>query len=143
MTQAQIKPQAAWNLDHVGHAVRNLPEAVQYYQEILGFQVESRETLEKEAVDVVFLKLANSFVELIAPREGNVTLNRFLEKRGEGLHHVCYKVPSVTAELERLRSLGVKLIDQTARAGSRGLFVGFLHPSSCRGALIELCSDSV
>lgn len=127
----------------MGHAVRNLAEAVQYYEQILGFQVECRETLEKEAVDVVFLALANSSVELIAPRDGNITLNRFLEKRGEGLHHVCYKVPSVTGELERLRALGVKLIDESPRVGSRGLFVAFIHPSSCRGAMIELCSDSV
>jgi len=130
-----------WSLDHVGHAVRDLPQALQYYQEILGFQVECRETLEKEGVEVVFLKLANTLIEIIAPLGGNRSLNSFLEKRGEGLHHICYRVPSVSSELQRLTTVGIRLVDDKPRQGSRGLYVAFVHPSSSHGILVELCSE--
>ena len=129
-----------WTLDHVGHAAPSLEPVIELYTRHFGFQVECRETLAAESVDIVFLRLANTLIEVIAPLAGNKTLQKFLDTRGPGLHHVCYEVSSVNDELKRLESQGFVLIDQKARKGSRGMDVAFLHPRSCGGVLVELCS---
>ena len=133
-----------WVLDHIGHAVNDLDAAIATYTERAGFALIEREELPEHLVGAAFLRgpsrTDHALIELIQPLEGNVTLARFLERRGEGLHHLCYSVVSVGSELERLRALGVTLIDSAPRAGSRGMDVAFLHPKSFHGALIELCS---
>ncbi|MFN8389764.1 MAG: methylmalonyl-CoA epimerase [Bdellovibrionota bacterium] len=131
-----------WKLDHIGHAVQDLTAATAFYTETLGFSVECRETLEEQRIDIVFCRMNDTLVELLAPLEGDKVLSSFLQKRGPGLHHICYRVASVSSELRSLSAAGVKLIDQEPRLGSRNLQVAFLHPSSCAGVLIELCGES-
>lgn len=137
--------QPGWSLDHVGHAVRDIDSAISKYQSLFSASIVVRESLQSDGVDVAFLQLPNTLIELIAPQpapNGNPPLIRFLDKRGEGLHHYCFFVPSVASELARLEKLGVELIDTIPRLGSRGMSVAFLHPKSTNGVLIELCSPS-
>lgn len=134
-----------WVLDHIGHAVAELETAIATYRDHAGFSLLEQEELPEHLVRAAFLSAPGAgdkapLIELIQPLPGNLPLARFLERRGEGLHHICYRVPSVAMELERLSAQGVKLIDSTARAGSRGMDVAFLHPKSFHGALVELCS---
>ena len=138
METPQRKP---WEIDHVGHVVKDLVEAEDFYCKTMGYSVEERESLDDQRVEVVFLRGPNGLIELLAPLPGNQNLQRFLSSRGPGLHHICFWVPSVEEELKRLKEQGVKLIDQAPRPGSRGLQVAFLHPSSCEGVLVEICSE--
>ena len=132
--------QSGWRLDHVAHAVSDLDEKIALYSALFGFELESREVIVEQKVSVAFLRLQNTLLELIAPEESNVTLRKFLEKRGEGLHHICFYVENIREELENLRSKGVKLIDSVPRPGAHGTEIAFIHPHSTGGALIELCS---
>ncbi len=129
-----------WSIDHIGHAVQDLEAAVQFYTSVLGFSEESRERVESHKVDVVFVSKAGSCIELMAPLPGDKKLGAFLSSRGDGLHHICYRVDSVADELERLSKAGVRLVDTTPRPGARGTEIAFLHPKSAHGVLIELCS---
>lgn len=131
-----------WTLDHVAHAVSDLERATQFYTKVLGFEVDLEESLPDQMVSLIFLKMQNSKMELIAPHKQNKSLLRFLNKRGEGLHHICYRVPCVKSELELLRKQGVELIDTIPRAGAYKSSIAFLHPKSFHGALVELCSNA-
>ncbi len=130
---------SGWRLDHVAHAVANLDEKIALYSNLFGFEVESREIIVEQKVSVAFLRLQNTLLELIAPEESNITLKKFLEKRGEGLHHICFLVDNIRGELEKLRAKGAKLIDSEPRPGAHGTEIAFIHPHSTGGALIELC----
>ena len=134
-----------WALDHIGHAVNDLEAAIATYTERAGFSLIEREELPEHRVRAAFLRGPGAtnqapLIELIQPLAGNATLARFLDRRGEGLHHLCYSVASVSQELARLHALGVSLIDAVPRTGSRGMDVAFLHPKSFHGVMIELCS---
>ena len=131
----------AWVLDHIGHVVTNLDESTRRYTELAGGVVELKEDISDQLVQVAFIRIGGSLIELIAPLAGNTNLQSFLKKRGEGLHHLCFKVNSVDAELGRLKTAGIEVIDANPRNGSRGLKVAFLHPRACSGVLIELCSE--
>lgn len=128
-----------WQLDHIGHAVHALEPAIHSLSKTLGFQLLHQEQVLDQLVEVAFLTLGNSVVELLAPLAGNQTLSAFLTKRGQSLHHLAYAVPSVSLELEELKKLGCRLVDQTPRLGARGHHVAFLHPSEGAGILIEIC----
>ena len=128
-----------WTLDHVGIAVADLNRSLAIYRDIFGMEIELRQHVPEHAVDVVFLRSGAASIELIQPLEGNSALKRFLERRGEGMHHVAFAVPDLATELRLLDERGVVLIDKLARPGSRGCHVAFLHPQSCGGTLIELC----
>lgn len=129
-----------WSLDHVGHIVRNLEAASRFYCDHLGFVREEEERSEEHQVDLLFLRRATTVIELLQPHRGNLPLERFLQRKGEGLHHVCFRVTDLQKELERLNALGVDLIDKVPRPGSRGTDVAFLHPKSAFGTMIELCA---
>ena len=140
-----------WPLDHVAHIVRNLDQAIEHYTELLVGNLSTngssseiphfRETLLDHQVELAFIDLEQSSIELIMPTEGNSSLMRFLDSRGESLHHICFRVPSVADELRRLAAQGVELIDTSPRPGARGTEVAFIHPRSCQGVLIEICSE--
>ena len=132
-------PRSGWTLDHVGHAVRDLRAAEQLYTQKLGFTEELRETLPQHLVETIFVRSGDALVELLSPLPGNSTLTKFLEKRGDGLHHLALRVDSVTAELNALAAAGFELIDHAPRIGARNLAVAFVHPRSCGGVLLELC----
>lgn len=140
------KGESLWQLDHVGHAVKNLDEAVAFYTSKLGHVLCSRESLPNQKVEVAFLShdetsTDSGLIELLAPLNGEGPVQKFLDSRGAGLHHVAYHVASVSQELARLQSEGVVVIDKEPRKGARGHYVAFLHPKSCEGVLVELCSQ--
>ncbi len=128
-------------IDHVGIAVRDLEAAVAEYRTALGLEPVHRERVEDQGVDEALFAVGASFVQLLAPTGPDTPVGRFLERRGEGVHHVGYRVTDVAATLERLRGAGVPLVDETPRPGSRGTTVAFAHPKGFRGVLVELVQE--
>jgi methylmalonyl-CoA epimerase len=122
---------------HVGVAVRDLEAGLRFYGDALGLPLVERELLPELGVEVALLKLENAAIELIRPlAEGN-SVARFIERRGEGLHHLCFETPDIEREMTLLRERGVELIDQRPRRGVAGR-VCFLHPRAHAGVLVEL-----
>jgi methylmalonyl-CoA/ethylmalonyl-CoA epimerase len=124
-------------LDHVAVAVGDLDGAVEKYRQVLGVEPGLREHVESQKTEVVLLPTGGADVELIAPR-GNVGLEKFLEKRGPGIHHLAFEVEGIEKALELLKALGVPLVDESPRIGARGHKVAFLHPRATGGVLVEL-----
>jgi methylmalonyl-CoA/ethylmalonyl-CoA epimerase len=125
-------------LDHVGIAVRALDEAIPLYESIAGAAAYGRERVESQGVEVAFVGTGDGRLELLAPTRDDSAIARFLERRGAGMHHLCYRVPDVAAELARYRAAGARLIDETPRPGAAGHLVAFIHPKSTGGVLVEL-----
>lgn len=129
-------------LDHVGIAVRSLDESLPLFESITGGKGHGRERVDSQGVEVVFIGQGDGKIELLAPTRDDSAVARFLAKRGAGMHHLCYRVPSIAAELERYREAGAQLIDQAPRPGAAGHLVAFIHPKSTGGVLTELLEDS-
>ncbi|HEY6342911.1 MAG TPA: methylmalonyl-CoA epimerase [Bryobacteraceae bacterium] len=125
------------SLDHLGIAVRSIERALTFYQQQLGLHVSLRETVAREKVHVAMLPLEGSRIELLEPAEADSPIGKFLEKRGEGLHHVAIKVPDLPAAVERLRASGARLLNDP-RPGAGGHLYVFVHPASTGGVLLEL-----
>jgi methylmalonyl-CoA/ethylmalonyl-CoA epimerase len=125
-------------LAHVGIAVRALDPAVQQWTK-LGFTLEGTETLESMHLRLAFLKGGDSLIELLEPTSPESTVARFLERRGEGIHHLSFYVHDIDAALKRAADAGFELIDRSARSGSHGTRIAFLHPRSLGGVLVEFC----
>lgn len=123
-------------LDHVGIAVRSLESARIY--EVMGLTVDHSETVESQGVKTAFLSVGDSSIELLEPLSDSSPVARFIDKRGEGIHHICFRVKNIEAHLERLEAEGYSLINQTPVPGAHGCRVAFLHPRSANGVLIEL-----
>ncbi len=128
-------------IDHVAIAVRDLDAAVAWYEETLGATVAHRERIERDGVEEALLAVAESYVQLLTPIRDDSPVAKFLEKRGEGIHHVGYRVPDCAAALERMRAAGAETIDAEPRPGSRGTTVAFVHPRTAFGTLIELVQE--
>jgi methylmalonyl-CoA/ethylmalonyl-CoA epimerase len=128
----------ASDIDHVGIAVRDLDTAVLHYGRTLGVEPGHREILELQGVEAVFLDVGHSAIELMAPLRPDSPVGRFLDRRGEGFHHVAYRVDDLPATLAHLDAEGVRLVDRMPREGSRGTRIAFAHPSSFGGVLVEL-----
>lgn len=129
-----------FRIDHLGIAVRSLDAALQFYELQLGFAVGSRETVEQEKVKVAMLPAGASRIELLEATEPDSVIARFIEKRGEGLHHVAIKVPDLAATVERLKTQGARLLNDP-RPGAGGHLYVFVHPSSTGGVLLELIQE--
>ena len=125
-------------LDHVGIAVSSLDDALPLWESITGAEGSGREIVDAQRVEVIFVGTGPGRVELLAPTEPDSPVGRFLQRRGPGIHHLCYRVPDIAAALEQFRDEGYELIDQHARPGAHGHRVAFLHPRSTSGVLIEL-----
>ncbi|MFN7975608.1 MAG: methylmalonyl-CoA epimerase [Acidobacteriota bacterium] len=125
-------------LDHIGIVVKNIDEVLSAYQGGLGMKVAHREVVESEAAEVAFLPLGETRLELLEPKGAGGVLPRFLEKRGPGIHHLCFEVDDVRAALAALRAAGVPLVDEAPRPGAEGCQVAFVHPKGTGGVLIEL-----
>jgi len=128
-------------IDHVGYAVADLGEAIAYHERLYGAQVTHRERLERDGVDEALLAVGQSFIQLLAPTRDDSPVGRFLARNGPGVHHVGYGVANVAATLADLKDLGVRVVDDHPRPGSRGCTVAFLHPKSAMGVLVELVED--
>ena len=125
-------------IDHVGLAVSDLERATALYEGTFGMPVVHRETVESQGVEAVLLDVGEGHVELLHPLGPETVVGRFIAKRGEGLHHVAYRVTDIDSTLATLQGAGIELIDSEARAGIRGSRVAFLHPKATGGALTEL-----
>jgi methylmalonyl-CoA/ethylmalonyl-CoA epimerase len=125
-------------LDHIGIAVRSLASAKIY--EDLGLTIEHVETVETQRVKTAFLSVGDANLELLEPTSPDSPIAKFIEKRGEGIHHICLRVDDLEAHLERLKAAGYRLINEAPVPGAHGCRVAFLHPSAGNGVLIELSS---
>jgi methylmalonyl-CoA epimerase len=128
-----------WALDHIGIAVTDLDQSIAHYQSLAYSSVVLRERLETQGVELAFLNTGDTKIELLAPLNEQSKIARFLSNRGPGLHHICYRVTDIKAELQRLGEAGYTLIDSTPRPGAAGTLIAFLAPQSCQGVLTELC----
>ncbi|MGO9584449.1 MAG: methylmalonyl-CoA epimerase [Acidimicrobiales bacterium] len=128
-------------IDHVAIAVRDLEAAIAWYESALGARVAYRERVERDEVEEALLSVAESFIQLLAPTSDTSPVARFLERKGEGIHHVGYRVSDCAEAIEHLRAAGAELIDESPRPGSRGTTVAFVHPRSAFGTLIELVQE--
>jgi methylmalonyl-CoA epimerase len=128
-------------IDHVAIAVSDLEAAIDYYQRAFGATVDHREVVESDGVEEALLKVADSYIQLLTPTRPDSPVAKSLDKRGEGLHHIGYRVDDCAAALESMRAAGATLIDQAPRPGSRGTTVAFVHPKGSFGTLIELVEE--
>ena len=127
-------------IDHLGIAVRSLDQALKFYRDQLGLEVSLRETVPAEKVNVAMLPLGEPRVELLEPAEPDSVIGKFIDKRGEGLHHVAIRVPDLNASVEKLRASGARLLNEP-RQGAGGHLYVFVHPSSTGGVLLELIQE--
>ena len=128
-------------IDHVAIAVRDLDAAIDWYRSALGAEVEHREVVERDGVEEALLAVAESYVQLIAATHHDSPVAKFLDKRGEGLHHVGYRVDDCAAALEAMVKAGATPIDEAPRPGSRNTTIAFIHPKGSFGTLIELVQE--
>lgn len=128
------------NLYHVAIAVKDMAQAEKLYETALGLKVEHREVVEEQGVNTSMLvpEKGGTAIELLEPVDENSPISKFLEKRGEGIHHICYLVDDIEAVLKRLKDEGVRLIDESPRPGAYNSRVAFIHPKAMNGVLIEL-----
>ena len=126
------------NLDHVGIVVSDLDQAIRGYETRYGVVPLYHETVESQGVEEAMIPVGGSFIQLLRPLAADTPVGRFLERRGEGLHHVAYTVASISAALDHLKGQGARLIDEMPRVGTRGAQIAFVHPGDLGGTLIEL-----
>jgi methylmalonyl-CoA epimerase len=125
-------------MDHIAVVVRDLNEALSFYRDALGLEVDERREVPEEQVEVASFSLGETSIELVQPLGAESGVARFLEKRGEGLHHVCLTVEDIAAAMEQLRDAGADLITEEPRVGADGRRYAFIHPKSAHGVLLEL-----
>lgn len=128
-------------IDHVAIAVHDLDAAIAFYEQAFGAEVVHREIVERDGVDEALLAVAESYVQLLTATRDDSPVARYLEKRGEGLHHVGYRVEDCAAALSSMVAAGATPIDSEPRPGSRGTTVAFIHPKGALGTLIELVEE--
>lgn len=128
-------------IDHVAIAVHDLDAALGWYAEIFGAEVSHREVVERDGVEEALVKVADSYIQLVSPTRQDSPVARFLEARGEGLHHVGYRVADCAAALAAVKEHGGRMIDEVPRPGSRGTTIAFVHPKGSFGTLIELVQE--
>lgn len=125
-------------VDHVGIAVNNVDEAARFYAEALGVEVSEPEYVASEGVKIVFLPKGNGLIELLEPVKETSPIRKFLDNRGEGMHHICFEVEDVEAVMQQVAAFGAQMIDEKPRIGREGRRLAFVHPKSTHGVLIEL-----
>lgn len=128
-------------IDHVAIAVSDLESAIAWYQDNLGATVDHREVVDSDGVEEALLKVAESYIQLLTPTRDDSPVAKYLEKKGEGLHHIGYRVADCGAALEQIKAQGGRVIDEAPRPGSRGTTVAFVHPKTSFGTLIELVQE--
>jgi len=126
-------------LDHIGIAVKNLDEALEIYEGILGLEVENVCAFQEQKVKIAFLLAGETRIELLEPLGNEGPVARFIEKRGEGVHHLALNVVDIEAALQSIKEKGIALVDETPRIGAEGFKIAFLHPKSTKNVLVELC----
>ena len=125
-------------IEHIAVAVADLDAAIALYRDVWGLEVEHRERVEDQGVEEAMVRIGESYIQLLGATGPETTVGKFLERRGEGLHHIAYEVDDLEGALARLKEQGVPLIDEKPRKGGRGHMVAFVHPKGNRGLLVEL-----
>lgn len=126
-------------VDHIGIAVRSIEESLKFYVDILKLELERMEEVESELVRVAFLKAGETKLELLQPTSIDSPIAKFIEKKGEGIHHVALGVSSIDDRIQYLKENGIKMINEVSKVGAGGAQIAFLHPKSTGGVLLELC----
>lgn len=129
------------HIEHIGIAVSNLEESIKYYEEVLGLKCYAIEEVKDQKVKTAFFKVGQTKIELLESTEPDGPIGKFIEKKGEGIHHLAFAVKDLPNALKEAEEKGVQLIDKTPRNGAEGLHIGFLHPKSTKGVLTELCEE--
>ncbi len=127
------------HIEHIGIAVKSIEDAKAYYEDVLGLECYAIEEVADQRVKTAFFKIGQTKIELLEPTSEDSPVAKFLEKRGEGIHHIAFATDDVNKSLQEASDKGIKLIDQKARKGAEGLQIGFLHPKFTKGVLTELC----
>lgn len=125
-------------LDHIGIAVGDLSQALAFYRDALGLEVEPPEEVASQRVRAYFVPVGEAALELLEPTAPDSPIAKFVEKRGPGVHHVTLRVDDIREALARLKARGIRLIDESPRAGAEGALIAFVHPASTHGVLVEL-----
>jgi methylmalonyl-CoA/ethylmalonyl-CoA epimerase len=125
-------------LDHIGIAVANLDEALRFYRDALGLEIDAPEVVESQRVRVHFVPTGETALELLEATAADSAIAKYVAKRGPGLHHITLRVDDLAAVLSHLKARGVRLIDETPRTGAHGALVAFIHPAAAHGVLVEL-----
>ena len=129
------------HIEHIGIAVKNLDESIKYYEDVLGLKCYSIEEVTDQKVKTAFFKVGQTKIELLESTDPEGPIGKFLEKKGEGIHHLAFHVNDLQSALNEAKNKGIRLIDENPRGGAEGLDIGFLHPKSTNGVLTEFCED--
>lgn len=129
------------HIEHIGIAVKSLEESIKYYENILGLKCYAIEEVKDQKVRTAFFMVGQTKIELLESTDPEGPIGKFIEKKGEGIHHLAFAVENLEGALTEVEGQGVQLIDKTPRKGAEGLHIGFLHPKSTYGVLTELCED--
>lgn len=128
-------------VEHIGIAVKNIEASAKMYETLLGKPSYKTEVVEREGVSTLFFQIGESKIELLEATNPESPIAKFIEKRGEGIHHIAYDVSDIEAEIRRLKAEGFQLIHETPKSGADNKKIAFLHPKSTGGVLVELCQD--
>ncbi|MFW5890176.1 MAG: methylmalonyl-CoA epimerase [Marinilabiliaceae bacterium] len=127
------------HIEHIGIAVKNLEEAIPFYENVFGLECYAVEEVADQKVKTAFFKVGDTKIELLEPTDAEGPIGKYIEKKGEGIHHLAFAVKGLEEKLKAAEEQGVKLIDKSPRKGAEGLNIAFLHPKSTFGVLTELC----
>ncbi|HHT30693.1 MULTISPECIES: methylmalonyl-CoA epimerase [Petrimonas] len=127
------------HIEHIGIAVKSIEEQLPYYEGVLGLKCYNIETVEDQKVKTAFFMIGQTKIELLEPTSEESTVAKFIEKKGEGIHHIAFATKNLSDSLKEIEAKGVRLIDAQPRAGAEGLNIAFLHPKSTGSVLTELC----
>lgn len=128
------------HIEHIGIAVKSLDESIPYYEKLLGTPCYAIEEVKDQKVRTAFFLIGQTKLELLESTDPEGPIGKFLEKKGEGIHHLAFAVSNAGEALKEAGEMGIELIDKVSRKGAEGMNIGFLHPKSTRGILIEFCS---
>lgn len=129
------------HIEHIGIAVKNLDESIRFYEDVLGLTCYAIEEVKDQKVKTAFFKLGDTKIELLESTDPGGPIGKYIEKKGEGVHHLAFAVDGIENALVTLQEKGIQLVDQQPRKGAEGLDIAFLHPKSTGGVLTELCED--
>ena len=129
------------HIEHIGIAVNSIEESIPYYENVLGLKCYAIEEVKDQKVKTAFFKVGDTKIELLESTDPEVPIGKFVEKRGQGIHHMAFAVNDIEGALTEAEAKGVRLIDKQPRKGAEGLDIGFLHPKSTGGVLTEFCED--
>ncbi len=127
------------HIEHIGIAVKSLDDSIKFYEDVLGLKCYGIEEVKDQKVKTAFFQIGQTKIELLESTQPDGPIGKFVQKKGEGMHHIAFAVNDVNSSLEELKKNNIRLIDETTRKGAENLDIAFLHPKSANGVLIELC----